>query len=182
MTTENACASEQGGENSHRRIIQDPPSDRVPIEAALLVAGCSSSKPMSDRPVSLSCPQTLDELRAAPPNGVIDYSSDFTTANAACQPSVAESFSRCDGPYDVMSSGSFPACAEYIFYDHTSGAPVAVVRNKSLGGDACAGYVCVAGPPTFVVPDDRGQPLHPIDPEAGVGGVMTRRHSASRRT
>jgi hypothetical protein len=119
------------------------------VACSLLVAlGCSSST-TSDMAVPFVCPKTIDELRAAPPNDGVDYSADFATAQATCNKYDEEMFSSCDGAYDTMDWYSFPDCGGRLFYDHTTGALVAVLGVTPTGGDTCGGYFCVAGPPQF---------------------------------
>ena len=141
------------------------------VASVLLLAACSSSSARLDAglqseipPATYYCPMTIDELRAAAPMDAspdpVDYNADFATASAAynasgttCRVDYQETFSRCDGAYDTMTWYSYPNCVGgQLYYDHASGALVAVLHATPLGGGACYGYHGVAGPPAFFAP------------------------------
>ena len=124
-----------------------------PIALLLATLGCSSSSSATpDAASPYSCPETIDALRAAASNYYVDYSTDFATLSATCKAGVETTAQRCDGPYDTVSWYSFPDCGEKLFYDHTTGALVAVLGVMNQGGDQCGGNFCVAGPAQFYPP------------------------------
>ena len=130
---------------------------KMMLVLVLPLVACSSAN-VDHAAKPLSCPMTIDELRAGPPQqDGIDYSADFATGSAACSAGTAtmfamETFEQCGSPYDLMTWYSFPDCGEELVYDHATGALVAVLGVTPVGGDACGARFCVAGPSQFVEP------------------------------